>query len=82
MINWGPSRIMEKKKSITAVIIIFDVLSGSERIGTGYCYEFPDGSFSEPILTYDNGEKMPEGWFNLLAKSQHIVQIPMNGRVH
>lgn len=55
-------------------VIVFD---RETRIGYGYVFLRNDGRTLGPDLYYDSGEKLPQGWYNLVVTDDaQLVVMP------
>lgn len=55
-------------------VIVFD---NQVRIGYGYVFLRNDGLTFGPNLYYENGEKLPVGWYNLVVTEEgQLVVMP------
>ena len=61
-------------KSKTGVITIFEVFLWTGRVGRGYLV-WCDGITHQPVLSSDDGKKLPEEFYGLVATEQRIVVV-------
>lgn len=70
---------MRKAEQTTAIMQKVIVFNNQVRIGYGYVFHYDNGKMNGPDLYRDNGEKLPEGYYNLLMTDEiNLIVIPRN----
>jgi hypothetical protein len=60
----------------TGLLTRLTVYHGHDKVGIGFALFFNDYHY-RPELSTEDGQRLPEDWYTIVAESQHVVVVSL-----